>query len=124
MYSFTFCLLHTGFLCLVLGCHPSCGARARGPPRRGSLAAARGPQACRLQYLWSMGLVASQHVGSSRTRNQTLVPCIGRWILTPLPPEDDILNEDLKEQVRKEARWLSERLRQGTECTRASFMWL
>ena len=33
------------------------------------------------QQLWHMGLVASQHVGSSRTRDQTSVPCIGRWIL-------------------------------------------
>ena len=28
-----------------------------------------------------MGLVATQHVGSSQTRARTLVPCIGRWIL-------------------------------------------
>ena len=28
-----------------------------------------------------MGLVAPQHVGSSRTRARTRVPCIGRWIL-------------------------------------------
>ena len=28
-----------------------------------------------------MSLVALQHVGSSRTRNQTHVPYIGRWIL-------------------------------------------
>ena len=28
-----------------------------------------------------MGLVAVQHVGSSRTRARTCVPCIGRWIL-------------------------------------------
>ena len=28
-----------------------------------------------------MGLVASQHVGSYRTRARTRVPCIGRWIL-------------------------------------------
>ena len=33
------------------------------------------------QQLWSMGLVSSRHVGSSRTRAQTSVPCIGRWIL-------------------------------------------
>ena len=26
-------------------------------------------------------LVASQHVGSSRSRDRTRVPCIGRWIL-------------------------------------------
>ena len=33
------------------------------------------------QQLWRMGLVAPQHVGSFRTRAQTHVPCIGRWIL-------------------------------------------
>jgi len=27
-----------------------------------------------------MGLVAPQHVGSSRTRDQTRVSCVGRWI--------------------------------------------
>ena len=33
------------------------------------------------QQLWRTGLVAPQHVGSSRTRPRTCVPCIGRWIL-------------------------------------------
>ena len=33
------------------------------------------------QQLWYTGLVAPQHVGSSRTRARTPVPCIGRWIL-------------------------------------------
>ena len=33
------------------------------------------------QQLWRTGLVAPRHVGSSRTRVQTLVPCIGRRIL-------------------------------------------
>ena len=33
------------------------------------------------QYLWCMGLVAPQHVGSSRIRGQTHVSWIGRWIL-------------------------------------------
>ena len=36
------------------------------------------PQA---QQLWRTGLVAPRHVGSSRTRARTRVPCIGRWIL-------------------------------------------
>ena len=30
--------------------------------------------------LWSLGLVASHHVESSRTRDQICVPCVGRWI--------------------------------------------
>ena len=33
------------------------------------------------QQLWHTSLVAPQHVGSSRTRARTHVPCIGRWIL-------------------------------------------
>ena len=33
------------------------------------------------QKLWRMALVALQHVGSSQTRVQTHVPCIGRQIL-------------------------------------------
>ena len=32
------------------------------------------------QQLWHMGLVAPQHVGSSRSRDRTRVPCIGRQI--------------------------------------------
>ena len=31
--------------------------------------------------MWLTGLVAPQHVGSSQTRAQTRVPCIGRQIL-------------------------------------------
>ena len=34
------------------------------------------------QQLWCRGLVALQHVGSSRTRDRTLVTCIGRQILS------------------------------------------
>ena len=33
-----------------------------------------------------MGLVAAQHVGSSRTRAGSRVPCIGRRFLTTAPP--------------------------------------
>ena len=33
------------------------------------------------QYLKCMGLVAPQHMESSRTRDQTHVPCIGSWIV-------------------------------------------
>ena len=35
----------------------------------------------RAQQFWPTGLVAPQHVGSSWTRNQTRVPCIGKRIL-------------------------------------------
>ena len=34
----------------------------------------------RAQELWLVGIVAPRHVGSSWTRVQTRVPCIGRWI--------------------------------------------
>ena len=40
-----------------------------------------GSSACRLQYLWPTDLVAPWHVRSSRTRDQTHVPCISRQIL-------------------------------------------
>ena len=38
---------------------------------------------CRAQaeQLWCAGLVASQHVGSSRTRDRTRVACIAWWVL-------------------------------------------
>ena len=41
----------------------------------------RGSRVHRLQQLWHTGLVALQHVGSSWTRDQTRVHCIGMWIL-------------------------------------------
>ena len=93
-------LLHVGFLQLrgagaTLGrgaraSHCSgfscCGARALGA--WASVVAARGLQQLWLvgsraqaQQLWRTGSVAPQHVGSSRTRARTRVPCIGRWIL-------------------------------------------
>ena len=51
----------------------SCGTRAQQLWLVGSRAQA--------QKLWLTGLVILQHVGSSRTRDRTCVPCIGRWIL-------------------------------------------
>lgn len=33
-----------------------------------------------LQWLWYLGLVAPRHVESSRSRDQTHIPCIGNWI--------------------------------------------
>ena len=56
---------HTGF--------SSCGSWAQQLWLTGSRAQA--------QQLWHTGLVAPQHVGSSRTRARTHVPCIGRQIL-------------------------------------------
>ena len=51
----------------------SCGTRVQLLWRAGSRVQA--------QQLWRTGLVAPQHVGSSRTRDRTHVPCIGRQIL-------------------------------------------
>ena len=48
-----------------------------------------------------MGLVALQHVGSSQTRDQTGVPCIGRWILnhwTTRQVQDLLLKEDVNSE--------------------------
>ena len=71
--------------------------RSTGSSGQASAAAARGlssysPWAQQLQLpgsraqtqqLWCTGLVAP-HVGSSQTRDQTCVSCIGRWTLIPL----------------------------------------
>ena len=46
----------------------------------GSAVVARGLQSAG-SVVWHTVLVAPQHVGSSRTRDQTRVPCIGRRIL-------------------------------------------
>ena len=35
----------------------------------------------RAQFLWHMGLDALRHEGSSQTRDQTPLSCIGRWVL-------------------------------------------
>ena len=51
---------------------------ARASHHRGlSCCGAQAPDA-QAQYLWLTGLVALWHVGSSQTRAQTRVPCIGR----------------------------------------------
>ena len=53
----------------------------------------------RAQWLWSTGLTAPQHVGSSGTPDQSHVPCIGRWIpnhwATREAPLREILNKML-----------------------------
>ena len=57
-----------------------CGARALGV--RDSVVVARGLSNCgsQAQQLWHMGSVALWHVASSRTKDQTHVPCIGNGI--------------------------------------------
>ena len=44
------------------------------------------------QQLWHMGLVAPRHVGSSPTRAQTRVPCIGRQIVNHCATREDPTN--------------------------------
>ena len=41
-----------------------------------------------LLQLWCAGLVATQNVGSSWTKDQTHVPCIGKWILNQWTTRD------------------------------------
>ena len=54
---------------------------ARASHYRGlSCCEAQAPDA-QAQQLWLTGLIALRHVGSSQTRAQTRVPCIGRQIL-------------------------------------------
>ena len=73
-------MLCTGFLQLRrAGATPHRGARAshhRGLSRCG----AQAPDAL-AQQLWLTGPAAPRHVGSSQTRAQTRVPCIGRQTL-------------------------------------------
>ena len=47
---------------------------------RGPLTIAASPDA-QAQQLWPTGPAAPRHVGSSRTRDRTRVPCIGRQTL-------------------------------------------
>ena len=66
--------LHCGARASHCGGFSCCGAQALG--MWASVVVVHG-----LQQLRHTGLVAPWHVGSSWTRSQTCVPCIGRWIL-------------------------------------------
>ena len=59
----------------VVAAHGLSGCSSRA--QRVWLASCRAPP----QYLWHTGLVTLQNVQSSWTRDQTRVPCVGRWIL-------------------------------------------
>ena len=83
-------LLCTGFLYLQRVWSSHCGGLLRntGSRRVGFSSCAMWAQQLWLagsraqaQQLWCTGLVALWHVGSSRTRDQTPVPCVGRQIL-------------------------------------------
>ena len=69
-------LLHMGSLVVASYCGSfSCwGAQALGCTGFNS-------SGTRAQEFWHTGLGASGHVGPSQTKDQTPVPCIGRWIL-------------------------------------------
>ena len=69
-------LRYAGFSLWWLLLLQSTGSRCAGFSSCGSRTLER-----RLSSCGARGLVAPQHVGSSRTRAQTCVPCIGRWIL-------------------------------------------
>ena len=69
-------------LCCGVWAFSSCGEQ--GPlfaVMSGLLIAVTSLVAARGLSFWCKGLVSPQHVGSSQTRDQTCVPCIGRRIL-------------------------------------------
>ena len=61
----------------------SCGTRAQQLWLVGSRVQA--------QQLWHTGLVAPRHVGSSRTRARTRVPCVGRQVLNHCTTREALL---------------------------------
>ena len=63
---------------------PCCGAQA--------------PDA-QAQQLWLTGLVAPRHVGSSQTRAQTCVPCIGRQTLNHCATREAPISVDTKDKM-------------------------
>ena len=72
--------LHCGARASHCGGFSCCGAWALGT--RASVVVVRGfGSGVWAQQLWRTGLVAPWHVGSSRTRARTRVPCVGRRIL-------------------------------------------
>ena len=58
------------------------------------------------QQLWHMGLVALRHVGSSWTRAQTHVPCLGRWILNHCTTGEALYFQIFKETPYCSPQWL------------------
>ena len=85
IYLFTYGCVGSSFLCEGFLQLRQAGATlhrgARASHYRGlSCCRAQAPDA-QAQQLWLMGPVAPWHVGSSRTRARTRVPCIGRQTL-------------------------------------------
>ena len=85
IYLLIFSFVGSSFLCEGLlqlrqaGAALHCGARASHYHNL-SRCGAQAPDA-QAQQPWLTGLVPPRHVGSSQTRAQTRVPCIGRQIL-------------------------------------------
>ena len=47
------------------------------------------------RFLWCSGLVGLQHVESSRSRDRTHVPCVGRQILNHCTTREVQIQEDI-----------------------------
>ena len=82
MWTFSSCSTwvphHCGFSCCRVWAIGHAGFSTCGSQAQYSWFAGSRVQA---QKLWCMGLVASQHMDSSQTRDPTCVSCISRWIL-------------------------------------------
>ena len=92
-YSLLWC---TGFSLRWLLLFQSMGSRCTGFSTCGT----------RAQQLWCTGLAALRHVGSSRTRAGTHVPCIGRQILNHCATREvDILSFTSKSFVTDLQPW-------------------
>ena len=74
------CCMKAFSSCGERGLLSSCDARAS-PCGSFSCLQSTGSGDCGLQSLWRLGFIAPLLVGSSRTRDQTHLSCIGRWIL-------------------------------------------
>ena len=71
-----------GLLCSSRAVVLLCGSRA---------SHCSGFSSCRAQALGHVGLAALMYVGSSRTRDQTRVPCTGRHILNHYTTKDTFI---------------------------------
>ena len=60
--------------------------------------------------VWRLGLVALRYVGFSRTRDQTVVPCIDRWILIHWTTREGwtifVFNEGESHQISSRSCWI------------------
>ena len=75
-------------LCCCVRAFSSCGAWAS---HCGVLLRSTGSRVHRLSICGAQRLPAPWHVQSSQIRDQTHFPCIGRWILSFVPPKGKVL---------------------------------